>query len=139
MKRPSTALLAFQCYNHLKQGLFFLPLILFAYFLQGLVYPHYGLLKMNSVLYFTRATFEKYVHLTNLIIFFVAPCVVPHVSQGRVILNSRNETAATSTVVQHGEALTVECDPQYEFLASLSPVTCNNGTWTSIPKCEPAR
>ncbi|KAJ8937901.1 hypothetical protein NQ318_001674 [Aromia moschata] len=68
-----------------------------------------------------------------------APCVVPHVSQGRVILVSRNDTAPTSTVVQHGEALAVDCHPQYEFLASLSPVTCNNGTWTFIPKCEPAR
>ncbi|KAJ8923976.1 hypothetical protein NQ315_006752 [Exocentrus adspersus] len=68
-----------------------------------------------------------------------APCVVPHVSQGRVILVSRNDTAPTSTVVQHGEELEVDCDPKYEFLASLLPVTCNNGTWTFIPKCEPAR
>lgn len=60
-------------------------------------------------------------------------------TQGRVILVSRNDTAISSTVVQHGEALTVDCDPQYEFLASLQPVTCNNGTWTQIPKCEPAR
>lgn len=72
-------------------------------------------------------------------IYFSAPCVVPHVSQGRVILLSRNDTAPTSTVVQHGEALSVDCDPQYEFLASLSPVTCNNGTWSFIPRCEPAR
>ncbi|XP_050510786.1 complement factor H isoform X3 [Diabrotica virgifera virgifera] len=69
----------------------------------------------------------------------LAPCVVPHVTQGSVILVGRNETAMTSTVVQHGEALSVECDPHYEFLASLSPVTCNNGTWTSMPKCDPAR
>ncbi|KAK9711611.1 WAP-type (Whey Acidic Protein) 'four-disulfide core' [Popillia japonica] len=52
-----------------------------------------------------------------------APCVVPQVSQ----------------VVPHGEALNVECDAQYEFLASSFPVTCNNGTWTHIPKCQPAR
>jgi hypothetical protein len=68
-----------------------------------------------------------------------APCVVPHVSQGRVILVSRNDTAPSSTVVQHGEELEVSCEEQYEFLASMSPVTCNNGTWTHIPKCEPAR
>ncbi|XP_057654247.1 sushi, von Willebrand factor type A, EGF and pentraxin domain-containing protein 1 isoform X8 [Diorhabda carinulata] len=69
----------------------------------------------------------------------LAPCVVPHVTQGSVILIGKNETALTSTVVQHGEALSVDCDPHYEFLASLSPVTCNNGTWTSMPKCDPAR
>ncbi|KAK9874005.1 hypothetical protein WA026_002356 [Henosepilachna vigintioctopunctata] len=69
----------------------------------------------------------------------LAPCVVPHVSQGRVILVSKNDTAPSSTVVIHGEELIVECDTQYEFLGSLSPVTCNNGTWTQIPKCEPAR
>ncbi|XP_049824701.1 sushi, von Willebrand factor type A, EGF and pentraxin domain-containing protein 1 isoform X2 [Aethina tumida] len=69
----------------------------------------------------------------------LAPCVVPHVTQGRVLLLSRNDTATTSTVVQHGEALAVDCDPQYEFLASVSEVTCNNGTWTEIPKCDPAR
>ncbi|CAH0550197.1 unnamed protein product [Brassicogethes aeneus] len=68
-----------------------------------------------------------------------APCVVPHVTQGRVILVSRNDTATTSTVVQHGEALEVDCNDQYEFLASVLEVTCNNGTWTHIPKCEPAR
>lgn len=60
-------------------------------------------------------------------------------SQGRVFMFPKNETARTSTVVQHGQALAVECNPQYEFLESLSPVTCNNGTWTSIPRCEPAR
>ncbi|XP_044746690.1 complement factor H isoform X3 [Coccinella septempunctata] len=69
----------------------------------------------------------------------LAPCVVPHVSQGRVILVSKNDTAPSSTVVVHGEELVVECDQQYEFLGSLSPVSCNNGTWTQIPKCEPAR
>lgn len=70
---------------------------------------------------------------------FLAPCVVPQVSQGRIILVSENETAASSTVVQHGEQLKVECAPQYEFLNSFTPVVCNNGTWTNIPKCEPAR
>ncbi|KAJ8978205.1 hypothetical protein NQ317_014721 [Molorchus minor] len=45
----------------------------------------------------------------------LAPCVVPHVSQGRVILLSRNKTAPTSTVIQHGEALKVDCDRQYEI------------------------
>lgn len=65
--------------------------------------------------------------------------MVPQVSQGRVYLVSENNTAAPSTVVQHGEELRVECDLQYEFLHSYNPVVCNNGTWTIIPKCEPAR
>lgn len=75
----------------------------------------------------------------KLVCYFAAPCVVPQVAQGRVILLSQNDTAISSTVVPHGEALDVECDQQYEFLASSSPVTCNNGTWTHIPKCQPAR
>lgn len=85
----------------------------------------------------------RYMLIFNLSYLFIsislAPCVVPHVSMGRVILVSQNDTAPTSTVVQHGEALTVDCEKDYEFLPSTSPVTCNNGTWTQIPKCEPAR
>lgn len=53
--------------------------------------------------------------------------------------NNTNTTAPSSTVVQHGEQLEVECQPHYEFLNSFTPVVCNNGTWTNIPKCEPAR
>ncbi|XP_050294789.1 uncharacterized protein LOC126734965 isoform X2 [Anthonomus grandis grandis] len=69
----------------------------------------------------------------------LAPCVVPHVSKGRVILLSRNDTAPTSTVVTHGETLSVDCDPKYEFISTLINVSCNNGTWTQMPKCEPAK
>ncbi|XP_031335519.1 sushi, von Willebrand factor type A, EGF and pentraxin domain-containing protein 1-like isoform X3 [Photinus pyralis] len=69
----------------------------------------------------------------------LAPCVVPQVSQGKISLLSRNDTAPSSTVVQDGEALTVDCEPLYEFALSDSPVVCNNGTWTHIPKCQPAR
>ncbi|XP_060533491.1 sushi, von Willebrand factor type A, EGF and pentraxin domain-containing protein 1 isoform X2 [Cylas formicarius] len=68
-----------------------------------------------------------------------APCVVPHVTKGRVILLSRNDTAPTSTVVTHGEMLTVDCDPKFEFQWTHEKVTCNNGTWTQMPKCEPAK
>lgn len=66
---------------------------------------------------------------------------MPSVSQGRVILlNQPNDTFFASTVVQHGESLTVECESQYEFHQnSNAPVVCNNGTWTVIPKCTPAR
>lgn len=41
-------------------------------------------------------------------------------------------------VVQHGEKLSVECEPHYEFITpNKTPVECNNGTWTHIPRCEP--
>lgn len=65
--------------------------------------------------------------------------MVPQISQGRVILVSQNDTAPSSTVVQDGEELTVDCEPSYEFLSSHLAVVCNNGTWTHIPKCHPAR
>uniref|UniRef100_A0AAR5PA08 Sushi domain-containing protein n=1 Tax=Dendroctonus ponderosae TaxID=77166 RepID=A0AAR5PA08_DENPD len=69
----------------------------------------------------------------------LAPCVIPHVSRGRVILLSKNYTANTSTVVAHGEKLAVDCDPSYEFLSTHMNVTCNNGTWTEMPRCDPAK
>lgn len=52
---------------------------------------------------------------------------------------SFNDTPPLASVVPHGEALSVECESQYEFIYSQTPVTCNNGTWTQIPRCEPAR
>ncbi|XP_068084486.1 sushi, von Willebrand factor type A, EGF and pentraxin domain-containing protein 1 [Anabrus simplex] len=71
----------------------------------------------------------------------LAPCVVPAVKQGRVVLvSSDNETVSDfPLVVPHGEKLRVLCEPRYEFLANSTPVACNNGTWTHIPRCEPAR
>ncbi|XP_030753340.1 uncharacterized protein LOC115880296 [Sitophilus oryzae] len=69
----------------------------------------------------------------------LAPCVVPHITKGRVILLSRNDTAPTSAVVVHGEVLAVECEAKYEFISTLAHVSCNNGTWTQMPRCEPAR
>lgn len=78
-------------------------------------------------------------------LYITAPCVVPQVSQGKVILLLRSNDStiqypSSSTVVQHGESLTVECQDQYEFpMVNHTPVTCNNGTWTLIPRCEPAR
>ncbi|XP_050552078.1 uncharacterized protein LOC118277568 isoform X4 [Spodoptera frugiperda] len=80
----------------------------------------------------------------------LAPCVVPHVSQGRVVLvenktgdNSTHEgntqIVGSSTMVQHGEIIVVECAKDYEFPTNNAAVTCNNGTWTQIPRCQPAR
>ncbi|XP_017849130.1 uncharacterized protein LOC108604254 isoform X1 [Drosophila busckii] len=91
----------------------------------------------------------------------LAPCVVPTISQGVVtaieIITDENGTTiiapSTTTTTQsptqilggvekvkHGTALEVKCDENYEFPVSLlSPPTCNNGTWSIIPRCVPAR
>ncbi|XP_049879785.1 uncharacterized protein LOC126376459 isoform X2 [Pectinophora gossypiella] len=80
----------------------------------------------------------------------LAPCVVPHVSQGRVVLmenkTGENETVegntqivGSSSMVQHGEVIIVDCEENYEFPSTNAAVTCNNGTWTQIPRCQPAR
>ncbi|KAG5681085.1 hypothetical protein PVAND_010551 [Polypedilum vanderplanki] len=82
----------------------------------------------------------------------LAPCVVPSISQGIVVpievdIPDTNATQATpigmgigSSKVRHGTILEVICDEHYEFpLTSLSPPTCNNGTWSTIPRCVPAR
>lgn len=83
----------------------------------------------------------------------LAPCVVPTVSQGivepiEVEVDQQNATVTAPAVinnygsikVRHGTILEVICDTHYEFpINSLSPPTCNNGTWSTIPRCVPAR
>ncbi|XP_063369637.1 uncharacterized protein LOC134657962 [Cydia amplana] len=80
----------------------------------------------------------------------LAPCVVPHVSQGHIRLvenkTGENETqeentqiVGSSSMVQHGEIILVDCEKNYEFPSNNAAVTCNNGTWTQIPRCSPAR
>lgn len=81
----------------------------------------------------------------------LAPCIVPTISQGHVIpielITDDNTTTVTTPAVitsvgkvKHGTALEVNCDQYYEFpISSLSPPTCNNGTWSTIPRCIPAR
>lgn len=82
----------------------------------------------------------------------LAPCVVPTVSQGMVSpiemdIPDQNGTTVSpiqtgigSSKVRHGTSLQVLCDEHYEFpLTALSPPTCNNGTWSTIPRCVPAR
>lgn len=80
----------------------------------------------------------------------LAPCVVPTISQGIVVpIEGEFDYNTTTTVppgsgsqskVQHGTTLEIVCDEHYEFpLSSLSPPTCNNGTWSIIPRCAPAR
>lgn len=81
----------------------------------------------------------------------LAPCVVPTILQGTVLpidvevdINGTTTLATpgapTTSKVKHGTTLDVVCDDHYEFpLSSLSPPTCNNGTWSVIPRCVPAR
>lgn len=81
----------------------------------------------------------------------LAPCVVPSVSQGIVVpiegepIDTNGTTVPSiiglgSNKVRHGTTLDVVCDENYEFpYTSQSPPTCNNGTWSTIPRCVPAR
>ncbi|XP_076642778.1 hig-anchoring scaffold protein isoform X2 [Halictus rubicundus] len=65
----------------------------------------------------------------------LAPCVVPQIDNGNITVAS-NENA---TVVEHGERLLVSCVKNYEFASNITPVVCNNGTWSIVPSCSPAR
>lgn len=76
-----------------------------------------------------------------------APCVVPKIVNGTVkprgvIGNYSDDVVGAigadgAQTVPHGEQLLVRCEPRYEFLNNGTPVQCNNGTWTQIPKCQP--
>ena len=41
--------------------------------------------------------------------------------------------------VGHGQNITVNCSDNYELATNATPIQCYNGTWTQLPKCEPAR
>lgn len=81
----------------------------------------------------------------------LAPCVVPTILQGAVTpIDTDVDMNSTTTLmtlgvnpiskVKHGTVLEVFCDDKYEFpITSLAPPTCNNGTWSIIPRCAPAR
>lgn len=78
--------------------------------------------------------------------------MVPTISQGTVIpMEIEQDPNITTTFVpptlgtatnkvRHGTTLEVMCEEFYEFpISSFSPPTCNNGTWSVIPRCIPAR
>lgn len=78
--------------------------------------------------------------------------MVPTISQGTVIpmeieldpnitTTYAPPTLSTNTnKVRHGTTLDVVCVNQYEFpVSTLAAPTCNNGTWSVIPRCIPAR
>jgi hypothetical protein len=62
-----------------------------------------------------------------------APCITPSISYGVV------KDLSTGSRVQHGASILVECDHNYELAYNITPAMCQNGTWTHIPKCQPAR
>ncbi|XP_054715425.1 sushi, von Willebrand factor type A, EGF and pentraxin domain-containing protein 1-like [Uloborus diversus] len=63
----------------------------------------------------------------------MAPCSVPAIDHGRVTNYSPDAK------VGHGKHITVDCIAQYELRYNTTPATCNNGSWTHIPTCIPAR
>ncbi|XP_066582959.1 uncharacterized protein [Prorops nasuta] len=70
----------------------------------------------------------------------LAPCVVPQIEYGNITVASHERDHINNvTVVEHGEQLLVSCVQNYEFTANSTPVLCNNGTWSIVPSCSPAR
>ena len=62
----------------------------------------------------------------------LAPCVVPHISHGYV------DDRASGSSVGHNQSIAVQCLSQFQPTTNLTTV-CNNGTWSSVPKCIPAK
>ncbi|KAJ8676165.1 hypothetical protein QAD02_011951 [Eretmocerus hayati] len=70
----------------------------------------------------------------------LAPCIVPQIARGHVYVHSDEQDHINNvTIAEHGKHLEVECIQDYEFAQSHHPVICNNGTWTIVPSCTPAR
>lgn len=70
----------------------------------------------------------------------LAPCVVPQIENGNITVASHDRDHINNvTVVEHGERLLVSCEENYEFTANSTAVVCNNGTWSIVPSCSPAR
>jgi len=82
-------------------------------------------------------------------VYVTAPCIVPVIQQGRVNITRPKNDSMTTLYVQktgspiiakHGEKLFVKCDGKFEPSSGNNDLaTCNNGTWTYIPKCEPGK
>lgn len=75
-----------------------------------------------------------------------APCVVPVIQQGHVNITRANNSTpylpktGGPILAKHGDKLSVKCDGKYEPAGGNNDLaTCNNGTWTYIPKCEPGK
>uniref|UniRef100_A0A0N5A018 Sushi, von Willebrand factor type A, EGF and pentraxin domain-containing protein 1 n=1 Tax=Parastrongyloides trichosuri TaxID=131310 RepID=A0A0N5A018_PARTI len=60
----------------------------------------------------------------------LAHCKVPRINNGSI------DKVFPDRLVQHGARLKVICNSKHE--TTLNPfITCNNGTWSHIPKCVP--
>ena len=62
----------------------------------------------------------------------LAPCIVPHIEDGLM------EDHQVGDKVTHGLSININCTADYEAL-SYEAVRCNNGSWSSAPRCVPAR
>ena len=58
---------------------------------------------------------------------------MPNVDRGRVA------NLTVGNTVKHGDNISVECAGNFELAANVTGITCRNGTWSQIPRCEPAR
>lgn len=39
--------------------------------------------------------------------------------------------------VPHGLEINITCEAKFDVGYNVTPVTCNNGTWTHVPSCVP--
>merc|ERR1719192_2077422 len=64
----------------------------------------------------------------------LAPCIIPEIEFGEVA----NLTVGKK--LPHGTEITVNCRENYEVTGgSGAPLVCNNGTWSQVARCVPAR
>jgi len=61
-----------------------------------------------------------------------APCVIPHISHGFVA------DRASGSSIGHNQSIAVQCLTQFQPTTNRTTI-CNNGTWSSVPKCIPAK
>ncbi|XP_054709581.1 sushi, von Willebrand factor type A, EGF and pentraxin domain-containing protein 1-like [Uloborus diversus] len=63
----------------------------------------------------------------------LAPCIVPEMEQGNFT------DFSPGARVLHGVEINITCLARYDVIYNGPPVSCNNGTWTHVPSCAPAR
>ena len=47
-----------------------------------------------------------------------------------------NHTSYRNSVM-HGENISIQCTRNFELEGNVTQITCNNGTFDRMPKCEP--
>ncbi|GIX85074.1 uncharacterized protein CEXT_123761 [Caerostris extrusa] len=62
-----------------------------------------------------------------------APCIVPEMEQGNFT------DFSPGSRVSHGQEVNITCIYRYDVIHTATPVSCNNGTWSHVPTCVPAR